>query len=87
MNKLILVAVISFGIGSITGGLTVYLQEGPRPLNAFEQMMVDAQKQHEKQMKDLQKALANSPAFPGGMGKSMMGYSGPPEQSSGAKKK
>jgi hypothetical protein len=49
-------------------------------------MMVDAQKQHEQQMKDLQKALANSPA-PGNMSEAIKNYSGPPELSSGAKKK
>ena len=86
MNKLILVAAISFGLGSITGGIIIHIQDGPRPLNAFEQMMVDAQKQHEQQMKDLQKALANAPA-PGNMSEAIKNYSGPPELSSGAKKK
>jgi hypothetical protein len=86
MNRLILIAAISFGLGSITGGIVVHLQEGPRPLNAFEQMMLDQQKQYEQEKKDLQKALANSPA-PGNMSEAIKNYSGPAVPSSGAKKK
>jgi hypothetical protein len=86
MTKLLLITAVSFGMGALAGGIIVHIEEGPRPLNAFEQMMVDAQKQHEQQMKDLQKALANSPA-PGNMSEAIKNYSGPPELSSGAKKK
>ena len=87
MNKLILIAAISFGLGSITGGIIIHIQDGPRPLNAFEQMMVDAQKHHEQQMKDLQKALRSSPAFPGHMADSIKNYSFPSLQGEETKKK
>jgi hypothetical protein len=86
MNKLLLIAAFSFGLGSITGGIVVHLNEGPRPLNAYEQMMVEQQKQYEQQMKDLRKALANSPA-PGNMADAIKNYSGPIVPNSGAKKK
>jgi len=66
MNRLILIAAISFGLGGVTGGIIVHINEGPRPLNAFEQMMVDQQRIQEQQSKDLHRALANSKMFPGG---------------------
>jgi hypothetical protein len=71
MNKLILIAAISFGLGGITGGIVVHLHEGPRPLNAFEQMMLEEKRQSEQTKQDLQKALRSSPAFPGGMSEGM----------------
>lgn len=87
MNNLILIAAISFGLGGITGGIVVHLHEGPKQLNAYEQMMLDEHAKAEQQAKDIRKALANSPAFPGGMADSIMNYSGPGENNSGTKKK
>src|SRR4051794_17864313 len=85
-NQLILIAVISFGLGGITGGIVVHVHDGPKQLNAYEQMMLDEHAKAEQQAKDLHKALSESHAFPGGMGKSLMNYAGP-ETNSGAKKK